>query len=180
MKNASSRAGRPVSPMNGYEVDYYLVGRAYSASGRMTKGGFVVYAGAVIAPSTRKLVKERCYANRRRRMMDDGTIVKDAAGRDVLTRAYTFPSHTMAAIIVSGRIMDGLSAWRVSREDYRKAATYGDNHSAAVVKTAELPAECDRATMESDALIDGRAWHHEWRGQTPVHKGGVYLGARCV
>lgn len=181
MKNAGSRLGRPIAPMNDEELEYRLVGNGYMAEGRRTAEGFIVYAGAKFGNPTSTFLKYKGFVNRRERLAEDKTVVGG-----ILTKNYIFNSHAMAACIVAGSIINGLTAWRDATDDYAKAATYGELHGAERKAKAEHRTHgntieaADKAVMESDATIEGRRWHHEWRGQTPVHKGGVYLGARCV
>ena len=183
MKNASARAGRPIAPMNDEELEYRLVGRGYMAKGRRTADGFVVYAGAKFGNPTTTFLKCKGFVNRFSQLMSDGTVVGG-----ILTKDYIFNSHAMAACIVAGSIINGLTAWRDASDNYAEAVTYGELHGMARSAKAErnphkrsLPVPAaDKAVMESDSLIDGKAWHNEWRGRTPIHSGGIYLGVRCV
>lgn len=195
--DAEQVAEKPVEPLPNVfddEEDYFLVGKAFSAVGRLTDKGFLVYGGAIIAPPCKSFKGNKTYSELRSDLVYDGVIDDELPGEACLVGNFLFKSVTQAACIIAGAMLNGRDAWKTAPDKDGAVLTFGEAHprlrkSKAQKEAARRAREARRAEREerskkddykSGTLVEGRKWNITWRGQTPIHKNGIYSGVRCV
>ena len=170
------------------EPELVLEGRKWKARGKLTCEGFVVYAGSTAKDIPPSFKADKTYFPIRQALMDDGTISQEG----VFTREHIFRSATQAGcVIAADGAIQAKKKWHTEPDEDGVTMTYEECHPKSrgaekrekeargrrreVAKQAKE--RLDRIVRTSDAVIDGRAWRHEWRGQCPIREEGIYLGA---
>lgn len=88
---------------------YHWSGKGWDAHGWETSSGFAVQKGSTARVST---VPSMSFAvNTRRRLIDDGILVKDGESLR-FTADHVFSSPSQAATVVAGRNTNGREAWK--------------------------------------------------------------------
>lgn len=170
------------------EPVFVIGGREWLAKGKLSEEGFVVFAGSVANDVPKSFEANKVYFPIRRRLEDEGVIEGGVFQRD-----YTFRSAAQAGCVVASANIQAVKKWHTEPDADGETLTYEECHPKGTgITRREKEArrrrrEAEKARREyreeiirkADAVIDGRAWHFEWRGQLPFRRGGVYQGVVC-
>jgi len=164
------------------EPEFVISGKKWKAKGKLTEEGFVVYVGSTVNAVTESFKKEKSYFPIREKLEAEGVIANGT-----FTSDYTFKSAAQAGSVVACAPVSARTAWKTEPDEDGAVMTYGEAHpKLREPKKAKNPAvkkpkvEKGQSVYRSHALVEGRKWDIEWRGQVPVRKGGVYSGVRCA
>ena len=186
---APIKAEPPMPKVFDDEPDMVIEGRnhkghSWKVRGRLTEEGFIVYAGSVANNVPPSFLANKVYFPLRQQLMVDGVIDENS----VFTCDFTFKNATQAGCVVAASLIQARKAWHTEPDDDGDMMTYEECHPRARgVKMRERKARQRRKAIEAkrrawvsekmrkaDAVVDGKAWHREWRGRIPVRKDGVY------
>lgn len=161
------------------EETFIMAGRKWKATGKQIEGGFVVEAGSTVNSVCEFFKKMKPYYQLRTNLEQNGVIKDNAFKLD-----YKFDSAYQAGCIVAARTLGGRTVWKTAPDKDGAVLTFREAHPkprhSGKAKRADRSARLDEVQYESEATIDGRKWHNEWRGRAPIRRNGIYSGVRCA
>ena len=176
------------------EEDYFLSGRNFKARGHLTENGFIVFAGATIAPPCESFNRNKTYSELRSRLVNDEIIDDDVPETAYLTEDHIFKSVSQAACIIAGAILNGRDNWRTAPDEDGAILTFGEAHPRFKPKAtrkelrrqAEERRQRDIRRKELQAIremkergvkicwVSKPGWFTEYRGHLPVPMNMIY------